>query len=210
MNNFEEKFVTSKIQAIPTLKIDESFNEKDASLGLITHNSEPTKTTHRTASPIRSRRGGLSLFTADTIRLNFDYTVSPTVIVHLGAGYQRYHNPDTAPPSITGYDSIGQLGLKGAAGPGFPQFQNIGNNSFGGINEQGGRGNSIGPVNENLYIDHKPTGVASVSMVRGNHTYKFGGEWRLDTFENLNYLGTAGAYGFNPAQTVCLPPTART
>ena len=57
--------------------------------------------------------------------------------------------------------------------------------------KQNGGGNSIGPVNENLYSDNKPTGVASINIARGNHSYKFGGEWRLDTFTNLNYLGNS-------------------
>jgi hypothetical protein len=112
------------------------------------------------------------------VRLNYDHTITPTILLHLGAGYARYHNPDTAPPSITGYD-VTALGLKRAAGPGFPHITGIGNNSFGGVNEANGGGNAIGPVNENLYEDNKPTAVASVSMTRGSHSFKAGGEWRL-------------------------------
>jgi hypothetical protein len=201
INNFEEKYITSKIQAIPTIKIDHNFNESSHLSGYYSSqrtdkdNSQdgfPDPLSARREQPIRS----------NTVRLNYDHTISPTILLHLGAGFTRYHNPDTAPASITGFD-VTTVGLKTAAGPGFPHITGLGNSSnfVGGINETNGGGTSIGPVNENLYIDNKPTGVASINITRGNHSYKAGGEWRLDTFTNLNYLGTSGAYGFSNAQT---------
>ena len=204
VNNFEEKFITSKIQAIPTVKVDHNFNVKSHLSGYYSsQRTDKDNTQDGFPDPVSARR--LQIIRSNTVRLNFDYTVSPTVLLHFGAGFTRYHNPDTAPPSITGYN-VSALGLKTAAGPGFPQFQNIGSNSFGGVNEAGGAGNSIGPVNENLYVDNKPTGVASATIVHGNHSFKAGGEWRLDTFTNRNSLGTAGVYGFSTAQT-SLPST---
>jgi hypothetical protein len=204
VNNYEEKFTTSKIQAIPTIKIDQNFNEKSHLSGYYSsQRTDKDNSQDGFPDPITARRA--QFIRSNTVRLNYDHTISPTILLHLGAGYARYHNPDTAPPSITGYD-VSVLGLKTAAGPGFPHITGIGNNSFGGVNELNGGGNAIGPVNENLYVDNKPTGVASVSVTRGSHSFKAGGEWRLDTFTNLNYLGTAGSYGFSNAQTA-LPST---
>ncbi|MEO7145218.1 MAG: TonB-dependent receptor, partial [Bryobacteraceae bacterium] len=204
VNNFEERYITSKIQAIPTIKIDHNFNERMHLSGYYSsQRTDKDNSQDGFPDPISARRA--QFIRSNTVRLNFDYTVSPTILLHLGAGFERYHNPDTAPPSITGYD-VSQLGLKVAAGPGFPQFTGIGNNSFGGVNEANGAGNAIGPVNENLYVDNKPTGVASVTISHGSHSFKVGGEWRLDTFTNLNYLATSGNYGFSTNQTA-LPST---
>ena len=47
----------------------------------------------------------------------------------------------------------------------------------------------------------KPTGVAQLTWVHGNHTYKTGGEWKIDTFTNISYIGLSPAYGFNSSQT---------
>lgn len=199
VNNFEERYITSKIQAIPAVKIDHNFSEKAHLSGYYSsQRTDKDNSQDGFPDPLTARRE--QLIRSYTTRINFDYTLSPTVLLHMGAGYTRYHNPDTAPPSITGFN-VSALGLKQAAGPGFPRFTGIGNNSFGGVNEQNGGGNALGPVNQNLYLQDKPTAVASVTIARGNHSYKAGGEWRLDTFTNQNTLGTAGNYGFDPSQT---------
>jgi Carboxypeptidase regulatory-like domain len=199
VNNFEEKYITSKIQAIPTVKIDHNFNESSHLSGYYSsQRTDKDNSQDGFPDPLTARRA--QIIRSNTVRLNYDHTISPTILLHLGAGFTRYHNPDTAPASITGFD-VTTVGLKTAAGPGFPHITGLGNNSYGGVNEANGGGNAIGPVNENLYVDNKPTGVASVSITRGSHSYKAGGEWRLDTFTNLNYLGTAGNYGFSTAQT---------
>ncbi len=204
VNNFEEKYVTSKIQAIPTIKIDQNFSSvHHLAFYYSQQRTDKDNSQDGFPDPITARRA--QFIRSHTIRLNYDYTISPTVLLHLGAGFQRYHNPDTAPPDITGYNAASNLGLIGAAGPGFPQIKGVGN-AFGGVNETNGGGASLGPVNENLYIDNKPTGVASISVTRGNHSYKAGGEWRLDTFTNQNSLGTAGVFNFSTAQTA-LPST---
>src|SRR4030095_8246010 len=43
--------------------------------------------------------------------------------------------------------------------------------------------------------------VETLSWVRKNHTFKFGGEYRIDTFNNLANNGATGTYNFAPAQT---------
>src|SRR5713101_9478038 len=45
-------------------------------------------------------------------RANYDYTVSPTMLLHLGAGYQQNNFFDDAP--ILNFDAASTLGLKGA------------------------------------------------------------------------------------------------
>ncbi len=205
VNNYEEKYITSKIQAIPTIKIDQNFSSlHHLAFYYSQQRTDKDNSQDGFPDPLSARRE--QFIRSHTMRLNYDYTISPTVLLHLGAGFQRYHNPDTAPADITGYNALTSLGLLGGAGLGFPQIQGVGNTAFGGVNEVNGGGTSLGPVNENLYIDNKPTGVASLAVTRGNHSFKGGGEWRLDTFTNQNSLGTAGVFGFSNAQTA-LPST---
>ncbi|MCX6631271.1 MAG: TonB-dependent receptor [Candidatus Solibacter sp.] len=132
---------------------------------------------------------------SQTFRLNYDQTLSPTLLLHLGAGVQYYHNPDTSPPVSTDFDAAGQLGLKGAPGTGFPRIGVLGNDTYGGMTL------AIGPTNRGLYVVSKPTGVAQVTWVHENHTYKAGGEWKIDSFTNKSEIGLSPSLGFGGGVT---------
>jgi hypothetical protein len=61
-------------------------------------------------------------------------------------------------------------------------------------------------LDERIRLAVKPTGVASLTYVRNNHTFKLGSEWHIDGFINQNYFQTYGAYNFSNQQTT-LPST---
>jgi hypothetical protein len=128
--------------------------------------------------------------------LNYDYAVTPTLLVHLGSGYIRYLNPDSSPDSVLHYDAAGQLGFTGAPQNGFPQINGISNGNFGGYSVIG-----MGPANANRYFSDKWTSVASATWVRGNHTLKIGGELKIDSWEDINSRGATGILNFNSAET---------
>ncbi len=202
VNNFENRYPNRKIQDIPSIKIDHSFTSSARVSGYYsTQRTDKDIGRDALPDPISQRR---DLFIrSHTIRINYDHTISPTVLLHLGVGYQRYRNPDSAPPSITEYDAA-QLGFKGQFGSGFPRMTGLGN-AYGGLlvlpGGQTGGASGLGPTNRNLYLQDKPTAVASLTYVSGNHTYKFGGDWRIDTFTNRNTGQVAGAYTFDGTQT---------
>ena len=56
------------------------------------------------------------------MRVNYDQSLSPRLLLHLGAGVQRYRNPDATPDSIAKYDEAEILGIKGAPGTGYPRM----------------------------------------------------------------------------------------
>jgi hypothetical protein len=116
------------------------------------------------------------------------------VIFHAGVGYQRYYNPDASPNSILEYDAASGIGLNGGFGSGFPRFTALGGS-------QGGMGLDFGPTNRTTYIQDKPLATANVTVVRGNHSYKFGGEWKFENFTNKGTAGVAGTFNFAAAQT---------
>ncbi len=203
VNNFENRYPNRKIQAIPSIKIDHSLTLAAKISGYFsTQRTDKDNGRDGLPDPISQRRD--QFIRSHTVRINYDHTLRPTLLLHLGAGYQRYNNPDSAPPSITEYDAAGQLGFRGHFGKGFPRMFGTGG-PYGGIvvfpGGQIGGTPGIGVSNRNLYLQDKPTAVASVTYIRGNHTYKLGGDWRFDTFTNRNTNLVAGQYTFSNLTT---------
>src|SRR5437867_12538548 len=67
-------------------------------------------------------------------------------------------------------------------------------------------GLGMGPTDGSLYISDKPTGVASLAYIQGNHSYNLGAEWRIDVWTNRRNVQAIGNYGFSNTQTT-LPST---
>ncbi|MGH9719306.1 MAG: carboxypeptidase regulatory-like domain-containing protein [Bryobacteraceae bacterium] len=193
VNNFEQIYDFRKIQDIPSIKIDHSLTSAGKfSFYWSRMRTDKDNGQDGLPDPISQRRD--QFIRSHTERINYDHSLRPTVLLHLGAGYQRYHNPDSAPPNILAYDSIKELNLRGAVETGFPRMTGMGN-AFGGL------GFGLGPTNRNLYLQDKITTNASVIVTRSNHTYKFGAEYRFDNFTNRNTNSASGSYGFSAAET---------
>lgn len=192
VNNFIRRYAYRKIQAIPSVKIDHSFNGGARMSGYWSgqRTDKDNGQDDGLPDPISPRRD--QIIRSQTVRVNYDHTLRPTLLLHLGAGYQRYHNPDASPQSIQDYDAS-SLGFKGQIGSGFPRLTGL-SGALGGVS-------NLGPTNRTLYLQDKPTAVASLTYIRGNHTYKAGGEWRIDTFTNISTGGVAGIYGFSNVDT---------
>ena len=134
-------------------------------------------------------------FSGHRYTLNYDLTVTPTVLLHLGVGYQDSSLHTFAP--TTNYEPRKELGLIGPFQPyTFPNFSGMLSAAQGGLKNLG----EIIQGEQNTWMQ-KPTAVAGVTWVKNNHTYKFGGEMRLQGYPNDNNLGTNGTYGFSAAQT---------
>lgn len=197
--NFAQAGSTVRKNEITSEKIDHTLNDKmKVSFYLQYFRSKfGNNGVDGQGPPLTSKRLGKAR--NPIVRLNFDYTLAPTMILHLGAGVVREHIPDYAVPGVGDFDqSI--LGLKGAIGPGFPRITGLSQGNFGGMSL------GLGVTNANNYYTLKPTGVASVTWVRNNHTYKLGSDWRIDSYINQNALNTYGSYTFNGQQTT-LPST---
>ncbi len=124
-----------------------------------------------------------------TFRVNYDHTITPTVLLHVGVGYQRYVNPDTMVPEQNDYNPEKELGLKGALRNGFPRITGIPSS------------NGFGPTNVGKYLTDKPTAAVSLTWVRQNHTFKFGGDFKIDAFTNFSANGSGGQYAFSATET---------
>lgn len=193
INNFERRYNFRKIQDIPSVKVDHNFTANTKISGYYSmQRTDKDNGQEGLPDPISARRD--QIIRSYTTRVNFDTSLRPTLLLHLGVGYQRYHNPDAAPEVISSFDAAGQLGLKGGFMAGFPRITGLGG-------AQGGLGFDIGPTNRTLYLQDKPTAVASAVWIKGNHSYKFGGEWKFDNFTNRSTGNVAGTYAFSVAQT---------
>ncbi len=186
VNNFAASGPFYKLQLIPAIKIDHNFGSNIHLSGYYSlENTDKSNGIDGLPEPISQVR--IQVIRSKTFRLNYDQTLSPTLLLHLGAGVIRYTNPDTVPPASANYDNTA-LGISMRQGTGFPRLPNssptgLGNNTFGGL------ALPVGPGSRGCYTTTKPTAVAQLTWVRGNHTYKTGGEWKIDSFTNISYTG---------------------
>jgi hypothetical protein len=193
VNNFAQSGAFYKLQQIPSIKIDQNFGSKMKLSGYYETQST-TKSNGVDGLPAVLSTVRIQAITSELTRGNFDYTISPTLLFHFGAGFQSHRNPDTVPPVSGEYDNT-QLGIVGSPGNGFPRFGALGDNVYGGIAV------GFGPGSRNLFIGRRLSGTAGLSWVRGNHTYKFGAEWKYDTTNSSSKTNLSPAYGFSSAET---------
>jgi hypothetical protein len=194
INNFAQTCATPDDRTLPSFKIDQNFGTKSKlsfywseydyeSIGRADCLPQPISVVTTRSIPTH------------TYRLSYDYTVTPTFLIHAGAGFVHYYTNAFPYSQVNGFNSASQLGLPGAVEPGFPAI------GFGSA-AQGGSSVSIGSTNGGaVTIADKPTAVLSGTLIRGNHTYKAGGEFRIDTWINDTQANTQGNYTFSPNET---------
>jgi hypothetical protein len=204
INNLIPAYDAVRHTTIPALKIDQLLGSKQK----ISFYWSKTRT-YAPYSPIYGGSEGLPApITADrgsfiggpVERLNYDYTVSPTVLVHLGAGYQEDDFFDNAP--VLNYNAATQLGLVGATiDRNFPIFQGLCSAVTGCTTAAGGTMN-MGPVAGQTHsFWEKPSANASVTWIHGNHSFKFGSDMYWSAVPQIAYSSTMGNYVFSPNET---------
>ncbi len=181
---------------VPSLKLDHTINDKTR-MSIYWgewRNWVPKSGADGYPYPLSAGRNFISA--NHTIRVTFDRTILPTVLLHVGLGELRYDHIDSSPPATLNYDAVGQLGLVGSdTNPaGFPRLAGLSSSA-------GGGPTGFGPVNANDYYNDKPTATSSLTWVHGDHTFKFGSEWRRDIWEDINTRGSQGIYNFSAAET---------
>ena len=193
VNNFTQSGAFYKLQQIPSVKIDHSFSDRIKVSGYVgTQNTD--KSNGVDGLPELLSRVRIQNIRSMTSRVNYDHSLTPTLLLHLGAGFIRYKNPDTVPPVSSEFD-LTSLGITGAPGTGFPRINAVGDSVLGGMALPFGTGNRL------LIFDQKATAVTNLSWIHGNHTYKFGGDWKLETTTQLNYNNETPTFNFSAAQT---------
>jgi hypothetical protein len=209
INNLIPTYPSVRHTTIPATKIDEQITERQhlSFYWSFTHTDSPF-------SPIYGQSEGLpNQITADrgtfihshVERLNYDYTVSPTFLLHFGAGYQQNNFFDDAP--VLNFNAAQTFGLTGATvNRNVPVFSGLcppapGNANTVVCTAAGGMYN-MGPIaGQSHQYYEKPTGNMSGTWVKGSHTYKAGAEVYFLAVPTIPYTNTNGTYGFSANET---------
>jgi hypothetical protein len=168
INNFLPVYSNDRTTGIPSVKIDHSLSATMKLSGYWSRTSTTSPNNDGLPYPITTSIPTTT--TAQTVRINFDQTIRPTLLLHVGAGllYTTQNMTASFDPS--------KIGFKGSNTDLFPLLSTL---PAGGLTAgpptQGGM-SPIGTGSKANLQYPKPTFTASLTWVRGNHTYKFGGE----------------------------------
>ena len=214
--NYLPTFPTDRVTTNESVKIDHQISSKAKISGTwLTNGSGAQFSTSLNGSEglpttITQTRGTFSR--SMNWRLNFDYTISPTMLLHLGVGSLQYLLDDHSPTTNFDQSSIGLLGMPNP-GRRFPTLSGITGHPRAGWFPWGP--GAVGPPEvpsaQSLTKQFTPTYQASLTWVKGNHTYKFGGELRTFGYPLHSLAGTNGTFAFSANQTSQLSncPTRR-
>ncbi len=210
INNALFPFPSQRVTDIPAFKLDHSIGSK----AKFSYYWSQTRTASQ-YSPTLGGADGLpdpisgeigTFITGRVQRGNFEYTLTPTLLFHFGIGYQTDYFTDD--PVVTNFNPQQTLGLTGVTlNRLFPHITGLcpAGTSNGTVTSTcGGQGGMkvMGPVtNRHPLFYQKPTSNISMTWVHGNHTYKFGGELRIDRNTSTIYRDTQGTYAFSTNET---------
>jgi Carboxypeptidase regulatory-like domain len=125
-----------------------------------------------------------------TTRFNYDQTIKPTLLFHVGIGYFQTTEPHVAPP----FDQS-TIGLKGyQANMIMPDISGI-------VGAQGGYSPGIGSTFSATAYEEKPTAQTSLTWIRGNHTFKAGGDYTQEGYPTPSLWRANGNFTFSAAET---------
>jgi hypothetical protein len=129
-----------------------------------------------------------------TTRVNYDHTIRPTLLLHIGVGYFQEYQPTVPAPF-----SESSIGMSGYFDPNiFPTITGLNNFLSGGW---GGNGGGLGAGFGAWIWEEKPTGNTSLTWVHGNHIFKFGGEFTVDGYPEHSEWRANGSFAFAAAET---------
>jgi hypothetical protein len=216
VNNYTGTIPGNRYSAIPALKVDQIISSKDKLSFYWSRNntesqiSSPLGNADGLPTEIGGYRG--TFIPTYTIRLNYDRTLSPTLLLHVGVGYYHTSFSDRAPflnfqpsqfdlsgflqdrqfPSVTGMCNAAPFGAVGCSGYG--GMQNIG---------------TSGQIQSQNY-EEKPSFNANATYVRGSHTFKVGAEMYLEqgytgAFSGVTLAASTGGFFGNPPVATAEP-----
>jgi hypothetical protein len=211
-NNYNGYNLGQRITTIPSIKVDQIIGAKQK-LAFYYHHTEtdaqyttPNGNADGLPDLITGARGSIPIG-GPTYRLNYDYSITPTLLAHFGAGYSMIYFYDHSPWTQQGktVDCLQLLQLQGCEGSyNFPTI--IAGNvtaptNLGGMQQLG---NALAHTATHT---ERPSSNANVTWIRGSHTFKAGAEawWQAQitapptgvglTFATLTNAGIAGSSG---------------
>jgi Carboxypeptidase regulatory-like domain/TonB dependent receptor len=208
--NYRPSFPNDRVTSNYSVKLDHQISTRAKISGLYLTNwsnaqySQSLNGSEGLPATITATRGTFSR--SRNWRVNFDYTLSPTRLLHLGAGLLLYQLNDQSPTTDFKDSSIGLAGVPNPGGR-FPTINGLCDTGAGtNLSPCTGTGGmmNMGPgVNgaQSLTKQMTPSFQASLTDVKGNHTFKYGSELRIFGYPLLGLTAANGVFSFSPNQT---------
>jgi hypothetical protein len=168
------------------IRIDQNFGTKQKLSGSYDHDNRPN-TVFYADSPLET--SATNQWT-NYARLGYDYVFTPNVLNHFNFGFSRRHRQEFSGIGSYGGNWPSKLGLKGVMDTTFPR---VSYNYPDGIN--------LPSDGANTFIDNTYQYNDIVSWQHGRHSFKFGGEVRLQEFNISILTGTSGEFNFSSGTT---------
>jgi len=196
VNNYQNSEPVSRNTEAPSLKLDQSLGLNNKLSFFWSRTMTYTQSGYGedgAPQPISGTFGG-GIYSSRE-RLNYDRTITPTFLLHLGAGYDQDY---LGRPSVTpNYNACANLGLCSQAfqSPAtFPLLTGLSDIVAGGTSIAGPPGRA-----DNKYSIFDT--IANMTWVHGNHTLKFGGNAEFQGSFTFTVSDLQGTYGFSSAET---------
>jgi len=212
VQNYSAGIAGNRYSAIPSFKIDHNLSDKDklsfywSRINTSSQISSPLGNADGLPIEIGGYRG--TFIPNYTMTLNYDRTIRPNLLLHVGAGFFHTRFADNAPfesfnpsafglsnflinrqfPSVTGMCPAAPPGSTGCGGA-LGGMQNIG---------------TSGQI-QTLNFEEKPSFTSNVTWIRGAHTYKAGAEVYLQNNINGSFAGVTLATGTGPTSEPFTP-----
>lgn len=133
------------------------------------------------------------------LRYGWDYFATPSLLNHFTVGFNRVYTASQA-PSVTGQDWDQVLGITGASGQVFPQFEFAGSPFGIGYSQ-------LSDANFTVQVPNALIVADSVSLTKGRHSMRAGFEWRSYQYSVLSQSNTSPQYNFSNNETSFAPST---
>ncbi len=198
-NNYNHSYPNAPVTSIPSIKMDHNLSPKLKLSGSWSMTDIYVPFPDGFPAQITSERDLWE--TTHVVRLNLDYTMKPTMLLHVGGGYYGFEFNDPS-PSAGKSDNLKVFGLPGTYSSIIPTISGLAAaNGMGMGVMTPAIGTAFGPNAQQHQWTQKPTGTATLTWVKGNHTYKFGAEFRADSYPSVAITPSNGSFTFSPNQT---------
>lgn len=201
--NYLGAIPSQRYSVIPSIKIDHNISGKDK----LSFYYQETNLQNQVSVGAPQGADGLPLeigqyrgnfITGWVERLNYDRTLSPTLLLHVGVGY--YYTSFSDHAAFLTFDPAA-FGLSGfVQHRQFPSITGMSSPLYGGMQTMGTNSQI-----QSIYHDNKPTYNANATWVHGAHTYKLGAEVYFQGAPIQNYAGVTLNTGTNATSAPFTP-----
>ena len=193
-NNANYTNISSRYTPIPSLKLDHSIGSKGklsyywSTTGTESLYSLPNGNADGLPPTITQARG--TFIYSQTERLNYDHSLTPTILLHVGGGYSHISFYDGGPVRDFNCQDISLKGCQASIF--FPRVIIGTTGSIGGMQSFGNA------QAHTLTNTERPAFNANATWIKGSHTFKLGGEVWFQGQIQAPPSGTTLTFGTTP------------